>query len=477
MAFSDARFVAADGELTVDVVIIGAGAAGITLADSLSGRGMKVIVVESGGFTESNAHQLLYRGASIGIPYPPLERSRLRYFGGTTNHWAGWCRPPRAEDFAARAWVPNSGWPITLDDLDNYLARAAGRCDLAGDSFQLDDWLTPQDHLPPFDQQVFDTRLIRFSLPTRFAQKYKQRLAGHEAVTVMLNANMIGLEMSDGGDHVGRVHLKTLEQKPFSVRAAKVVLATGGIENARLLLSSSARSRLGVGNEHDQVGRYFMDHFKYALGILTIEPDVPLDFYQSHHRKGSRLKGVLGLTPDVLRRFEILPAHTEFIPLPDQAEQRRYRVDVRIDPAPNVDSRIRLDAPVDRFGMPRVLVNLQHTEVAQRTFRLVNELLHDALNGMDIGRFDSATGFSGKASLESATVTATGFHHMGATRMSDDPANGVVDRDCRVHTVDNLYIAGCSVFPGYEGYPTLTLVALALRLADHLADQFDAGLS
>lgn len=471
MAFRDARQLEQDAGITTDLCIIGAGAAGITIADGLDGRKFRVLVLESGGFEEESANQALYRGERIGMPYPSLERTRLRYFGGTTNHWAGWCRPPRHADLAGRDWIPDSGWPLSMEELDPYLIRAQRLCDLDPSGFETSRSGARGRPLD-LDPSTFETLVTRFSPPTRFARRFRDSLAASENVDVFLNANLVALGTSDNGRLVERLHCRTLEGRHFTVSPRYVVLATGGIENARILLASGGITGRGIGNEYDRVGRCFMDHFKFHVGTLDPHRKSDLDFYQRQAATAGEFKGVLGFTERILERYRISPAHIEFHADTGEDPGRRFRIDVRIDPAPNHDSRIMLDRVVDRFGMPRVVVALRFSGFEQRTFVTAMQLLKDGLERARIGDLDMPLVGGGEPLLDDARVTATGFHHMGATRMADHPARGVVDPNCRVHSMGNLYIAGCSVFPGYEGYPTLTLVALAARLGDYLADRF-----
>lgn len=461
MAFRDARGFVDGAVIDTDTCIVGAGAAGITLARRLAAAGRRVCLLVGGGFSRDDRLQQLYRGDHVGLHYPPLERTRLRYFGGTTNHWAGWCRPPLASDFAHRPWIADSGWPITLAELTPWLEEAQRVCDLAATGFTADAYARDGDGPLPLDPAVFHTRVTRFSPPTRFAAKYREEIAASAAVDACLHAHAVRLG-GPAGRRVDEVACRSTGGGHFVVRPRQVVLATGGIENARLLLASPGASRHGLGNERDLVGRYFMDHFKYRVGEFVAAPGVELGFYQRAERGGSSLKGVLGLAEPVLAAGRISPANFEFRRLDGAAP--RYRVDLRIDPAPNRDSRIRLDRVADRFGMPRVVVELHYGGIEPRTFAAAVEHLRGAVAEDRLGSLRVDGG-----GLADAAVNATGFHHMGATRMADDPALGVVDRHGRVHGVENLYLAGCSVFPGYEGYPTLTLVALALRLGERLA--------
>lgn len=471
MTFHDARRLDEGTVLTADVCVVGAGAAGITIADTLAGSNINVCLLESGGFEQSDAQQALYEGERTGIPYPPLDDMRLRYFGGTTNHWAGWCRPPRPEDLSERPWLPGSGWPLSMAELEPYLRRAQAICDLDPPGFEVERWLGPGERPLPLSPAVFRTSVTRFSPPTRFADKFRPALERSRNIDVWMHANVVSLNESENGRLIDRLHCRTLEGNGFTVQSRLVVLATGGIENARLLLASRRRRRRGVGDENNNVGRFFMDHFKFHLGTIAPAPGVSLGFYQRARRKGAELKGVVGFTEAALRRHRITPAHIEFHPAGQTGNRVTHRVDIRLDPAPNPDSRIMLDWTTDRLGMRRVIIDLRFSAIEQRTFSITASLLKAGIEQAGIGVLDTDWDTGDPPLLDAARMTATGFHHMGATRMSNEPATGVVDRNCRVHSVANLYIAGCSVFPGYEGYPTMTLVALAARLADHLRSE------
>ena len=106
-----------DRELQVatDVCVVGAGAAGVVLARNLKNAGREVCLLEAGGMDYENDTQTLFEGENIGAEYYPLDHSRLRFFGGTTNIWGGRNITLDPIDFKKRDWVPHSGWPISLD--------------------------------------------------------------------------------------------------------------------------------------------------------------------------------------------------------------------------------------------------------------------------------------------------------------------------------------------------------------------------
>ena len=159
-----------------------------------------------------------------------------------------------------RPWVPHSGWPFQKSALDAYYREAARivlvpHFDQARDEGQ--QW-GPGSVLT--ESGAFLTKQWHFSPPTRFARRYRAELAAASDARVYLHANVIGIDANEAGSGVARVRVSTLSGKQIEVRASHYVLATGGVENARLLLISDGVQQNGLGNDHDLVGRYFMEH-------------------------------------------------------------------------------------------------------------------------------------------------------------------------------------------------------------------------
>ena len=123
-AFIDARTVPGGHVIETDVAIVGGGPAGISLALALAPAPLHMTLLESGGMVFDGKTQALYDGRESGYPYLKLDASRLRYLGGCTNHWGGWCRPLSAIDFEARDWMPHSGWPFARSEIAPYFKRA-----------------------------------------------------------------------------------------------------------------------------------------------------------------------------------------------------------------------------------------------------------------------------------------------------------------------------------------------------------------
>ncbi|HEX3210200.1 MAG TPA: FAD-dependent oxidoreductase [Geminicoccaceae bacterium] len=525
----DARELETGALLEGDLCVVGAGAAGIAIALQFVGTGHRVLLVESGGLEIDGATQALYEGVNLGREYYELEACRLRFFGGTTNHWEGRCRPLDPLDFEPRAWVPHSGWPISRASLDPYYARAHELCQLGPYSYDPGFWFLPGEAALPFDPALVATGLWQFSPPTRFGKVYREPLARATDVRVLLNANLVDIETGEEGAAVRALRIATLEGKRFTVQARAYVLACGGLENARLLLAANRQVNVGLGNRHGNVGRYFMEHAHLPGARLLAAAPSQIGFYTYEERQprhgGTLVMGHLRLAPDLQTSAGLLNCDCNFVhdnvgasgyaalrrmltavehaKLPDhlladlalaledfddtfagllgRLGLREYHPDQAsfvmwstLEQAPNPDSRVTLAAETDALGLPRIRLDWRLSEADKRSLQEVHRTLAEEFGRSGLGRLQIDEWVDADLTTWSPRMIG-GHHHMGTTRMSDDPRTGVVDRDCRVHDMANLFIAGSSVFPtGGSANPTLTIVALALRMADHLREQVTA---
>jgi choline dehydrogenase-like flavoprotein len=543
----DANDFASGQPLVADICIVGAGAAGITLALESIGTGMDVIVLESGGLKDDRKTQSLYDGIVVDERlHSPLDRYRQRRYGGSTTIWGGRCMPFDAIDFEARPYIPHSGWPLNIDTLLPFYPKANRLCE-AGE-FAYAAGAAFERPLPPMieglDSPYFtaDT-LERFSCPTNFGARYGHKLRNAANVRVILHANVTGLHLDATGSTVKSVSVATLSGKSFSVNAGRVALATGGLEVARLLLASRDVKPKGIGNDHDVVGRYYMCHIAGTIGTLQFNgPPGSVRHGYDVSDEGVYCRRRLALTADTQRRLGIGnfiarlhhpritdPAHRTgilsllflaklFIPyeygkrlhgeekanlrtwlqhvrnivtdpfytiaflwhwLRDRTLQERkfpsviirsranrYSLDFHAEQEPNPDSRVTLSDEVDALGMPKLRVDWRYTSGDVETVKRALALLADDIQRSGIGHFEYD---EESVELEMTRYGAYGGHHIGTARMGSDPRSSVVDSDCRVHGVDNLYIASAAVFPtSSQANPTLTIVAMALRLAAHL---------
>ena len=511
--FIDLRTVPDGTAITGDICVVGAGAAGITIARELNGSGLVCVLLESGGMEFDSETQELYSGDNIGRPFFDLTTCRLRYFGGTTNHWSGWCLPLDAIDFEERDGLPYRGWPFARSALEPWYRRAQDVCQVGPFDYRPHSWGVLQPKLPvPFRGPHFVPRIAQLSPPTRFGSAYGPELRSSSNVTVYLQANACHFQMNEFDNEVQFVSVRTLSGHGFKVSAKKFVVAAGGIENARLLLVSGRAEGQGVGNSRDLIGRFFMTHICCWTGRLAIM-DPPTDFYfdpgyfRTYQSSGAPRTFVpyIGLSEETMRRrqlpnikllwkYEVLGESSNARPLTDfpsiihDMEGRRQYVESKVfrregvpvtgtklflnlEPVPNPDSRIRLSGERDAVGMRKVIVDWNVTAEDKHHGAAVLRLL-----GAEVAR----SGFGRVRSLledgDDDNWPADMYgdqHHMGTTRMHRDGSLGVVNEDCRVHGVANLYVAGSSVFPtAGAANPTLTITALALRLADHLKDEF-----
>lgn len=516
--FKDFRTVQDDTDLECDLCVIGAGAAGITIARELTGKNIRVCVVESGGFDIEVATQALYGGVNTGLPYYRLDASRLRYFGGTTNHWNGLCAPLDEMDFQVRPWVPYSGWPITRADLDSYYKRALEVCELGPYVFDESIWEHFEFEHPSLMPEKLQSHFWQRSPPTRFGQVYRDELKTAGNVTVLLNANVTNIASDEAGEKVTHVDISTLDGSKGRVLAKRFVLACGGMENVRLMLVSNHVHQEGLGNDHGLVGRFFMEHIRARSGTIGMaNVGRLLKMYANKHIDGVGYRPGMKVSEAEQKQKKILNIcatfEDEYKPIPSIQSGRRivsaikeggipedlgedirvimgdlygvadfaecrlkgqprcesvFYLRTRQEQAPNPDSRVTLSRDMDVLGMPRLSCDWRLSELDKQTAMEMAVIVGGEFGRLNIGRIqlaewledDSDSGWSGS------------YHHMGTTRMANDPRKGVVNSDCRVHGMGNLYVSGSSVFPtsGFVN-PTFTIVALALRLADHLSMQ------
>jgi choline dehydrogenase-like flavoprotein len=530
MAFLESGALAGTQELTTDVCIVGAGAAGLTIAGELARAGREVCVLESGGMNPDEQTQALCEMENVGYPVREGFMSRARYFGGSCNLWAGRSMRYEPSDMAPREWVPHSGWPIAYAELASYYPAAARILRLP--ALHQFDPAAHVDRMSPSERRLFAAGAMRPTVslwaktPVRFGARYRPLLRRAPHVRVLLNGNVTGLNLAPTGGRVDSVDVSPPAGSRIRVRARTFVLACGALENARLLLASRDRHPEGLGDRFDVVGRYFMDHPRAVFGRLRTFPgcrlpslrglplpdgkvqigialspaaqarDGLLDHYVTLEREvslysaegyqsavqamkvllrrghaGSRWnlrRAGLGRIPGfvyLLTAKELVPHglyrayRTLHNALDRNPKPRRYVIVYFCEQPPDPESRVTLSDARDPFGVNKLRLQWRLAPDVIRSVMQLQEILRARLGEAGIGTLEDGSDLR----------FTDASHHMGTTRMSDDPRTGAVDRNCRLHGVDNLFVAGSSVFPsaGHKN-PTLTIVALALRLADHL---------
>lgn len=455
---------------TCDVVIVGAGPAGITLARKLARYG-DVLLLEAGDRSEQPLASDALIGAVSGLPYP-LSETRARQFGGGTALWAGYCVPFDSHDFQKRSWLASSGWPIEAFSLEQHYAEAAHLLHVDDGLF---DYNALGEHpdgiIRQLDGDLFEPHVWRFGQPTAdFAEEYIGCLAENSAVTTILNACATGLRLSEDCHAIRTVEIRTHTGRTGNIRAKTIILAAGGIETARLMLASKQDLDSGVGNAHGNVGRWFMEHPHVTIEGIEMKPCEDLVHWVgvSAAQNGQKYTRCLGMSTRAQEENSVLNARAHFFRTPEMEETSAPAVGLFFEQAPNPDSYLTLTSERDAWGVRRVCLHWALTEEDSHSHRRVVELLASHL-------LDSEVAVQTGAIRASRKILHSN-HQLGTTRMSENPRDGVVDGDCKVHGIDNLFIVGGSVFPTVSwANPTLTVLALSIRLAHHIINHRHIG--
>jgi hypothetical protein len=452
-----------------DVIIIGAGAAGITLAKTLADTGKSVALVEGGGLEYSNQSQNIYKGVVTGDPYLKLDTARLRFLGGSTNHWAGFCRSFEEVDFQRAYLGVEYKWPIDFKDIEHYKKEACSILEIPSE----------------FEEEKQKSSNIKsikfqFSPPVRFKEKYFKELETSILITVFVNSNLASFKGSSR--KIQAIKIKSYNGNELSLSGEKVVLAMGGIENSRFLLWAEARYQNTFFDGDLPIGRYWMEHPHFTLGQALIDK-----------RKVS--KRFYSLTGDAQKKLNIMNCGFRVEYLRVNATKELIRDVLCVAPnlgkkltrlagrdlicgikfraaweqAPDKNNKVTLGDTQDAFGIPRVNLYWKKTPLDRKTVKKSVAEFNSWLMEIDGGRIK----------LDEWMLTDNkypendelgGNHHMGGTRMHESKIYGVVDSNCKVYGSENLYVAGSSLFTtGGHNNPTLPIVQLALRLADHLS--------
>jgi len=541
-----------ESELPVyDLCIVGSGPAGTSVAAELRDSGLKICVLESGLERVTDYGDDLRRVESEGIYVKDYSRERV--LGGASTTWAGLAAPLDEIDFEPRPWLECSGWPIEREELVPYWAAAERYRFPSSEAFGTDGFgaLRAKGSVQPEWEHIEEKVFLAPAEAQNFGREWRH-LYETEGVDAYLDATVLELtaeeESDEGGRRVEAARVRTRGGREFEVRARVFVIATGGIENARILLNSTENSPTGLGNEHDQVGRYLMNHPKNYHGILHLErplEDLPYFF-------GCMVRGFAGyaglrLEQSYQRERELLNSYVRFEPLfpwtdsqgvealvlfakrsaflmrsfrrgrgdevvslrdysetGDDSEVQnarktplewlrlalsipadagrvarylKYRLITKAKPKitrvrlrnfmemePRAENRVTLSETLDACGRPRPLVRHDSSAADRRSMCELHEVLRRELEAQGFGRLESQI-----ESTDPWPIDEEASHHVGTTKMGDDPETSVVDANCRVHSAANIYMAGASVFPTSGcANPTFTIVALSIRLAEHL---------
>lgn len=463
---------------TYDTCIVGSGPAGITLALKLAGNGMKVALLEAGGLDYSAMSQDYYECESVGHDAWP-EFTRLRYFGGTSNHWSGRCRPFEASDFDKRLINGLPGWPMSYNSIEGYLKEAMTILDL-----NVSAGFTPINK-PLLKSNFYPDKFAK-SPPTRFNTKYLDVISSHQDIDCLYNANIVDMRLDSSHQTVKSMAIASHEGNHTDITAKDFILCLGGIENPRFLLNCDQQMPGGIGNQNGMVGRCFMEHLNVPIGsFLHKDPEEasPMQFFTDDIFCSDQEIGKSNLSMSMVNKiksygrtraiktfFKNIACNLEIEEkvqfISDFSCPGMGTIGSLVEQAPNLDSRVSLSKAKDNMGLRRAKLDWKIAKYDERTIRSTAIEMAKQFSQADLGNIKLADFI-----LDKSLPIKYGHHahHMGTTRMSEDPKYGVVNTDCKVHDVDNLYIAGSSVFStGGACNPTMPIVQLSLRLADHL---------
>jgi choline dehydrogenase-like flavoprotein len=550
--------------IKTDICIVGAGPAGISLAREFINHQMEVTLIESGGLDFDPKIQSLAGGFTHGDIKPSIDVNH-RQFGGNANVWNIGFRPGEIGvrhaifdeiDFIKRDWVPNSGWPFGRKHLIPYYKRAQVVCHAGPFLYSPEYWEDKQVRRLPLDKTDLETGIFQFGSSQIFYKHYRDELIATKNISIYTYASAVELMTNESGKTITQIRVARPGGHNFWISARIFILATGGFENARLLLMSNQQQKAGLGNQHDVVGRYYHDHLQGRSGYFTpadsrlFNQMALYDLRQVNETSGM---GYLKLSKAIMEKEKLLNINCFLYPKPDQRRNlaiesfnflrreggflkppcsvasvfpkqsrtrhvlntlkgseyvfkmaclaqakmqstsyglgnggwsklrniskkfKQFEVWHSIEQSPHPNNRITLSPERDMFGCQKLQVHWHWPQGdINQTLRAQN-LIARELERAGLGKLKLEHDPQGLPNI----VRPVGSHHlMGTTRMHADPKKGVVDADCRVHGINNLYVAGSSTFPagGYAN-PTLTIVAMALRLGDLLKQQLAAQAS
>ena len=411
------------------------------------------MLLEGGDENYTTDSQNLYKGKVIGDKYFPLDVSRLRFLGGTSNHWTGWCRAMDAEDFVGKEGFPLTQWPINKNNLNGYLNKAS-------EILEIDP--IPADRI--IEGSGVKGIDFNFSPPVRFKDKYIARIKDSSNIYLATNANVTSIVPTD--NTVQSVSVTHDDNEKTSFTAHQYVLATGGIENSRILLWSNALSNGELIKNSSTLGRYWMEHPTFTIGeaFLTAKAHFEINKYglacfspTKQQMDNDRILNC-GIR---LEPTQYSKANQMFADLMCAAPKagkwaadllgKKLICSARIRAAweqePQASNRIELTEKKDRLGIP--VINLHYKKSANdiRTAKKSVEALADYLAANKLGRVKLNDWVIKGEAFPDDDDDLAGYHHMGGTRMASSPDQGIVDKDCKVHGPGQFVYCGVINFP------------------------------
>ena len=493
------------------VAVVGSGPAGLTLAKILVKKGLDVILISSGTVLYDRKQQDLYDGKIVDdIPLVPLSASRLRMFGGTSNHWTGHCGPFDDIDFQTRGFIPGSGWPIVPAEFKKYYKDAQELLELGTYKYSFTSNEEPQIFSESGD---FQSSYLSQN-PYRFGPEWRDFFEKSKNCYVLENANLTSVTIDENGRSISALGVRSIGGQTAKIVCDYAVLACGGIENARILLNSPLSARLPC------LGHYYAFHPRVVGAQLHLaKPLTKNNVFQWHQIDGATKKQFIKYTANfqitkeqpnyamnLLNRYsKRSPEFLAALRLRNRVRGDSFEGDISddllsvvsnlggliseysnhkslgaidtldlmtyIDPTPNFSNKITLNEDKDEMGVNRCTALWKPSDDDIKYTYEFNIKFAEMVGSSGLGRVKIHPLLKDRATFTKLVQDSSGGgHQMGTTRISNSLESGVVDKNLKVHDVNNLFCAGSSVFPTYSWVnPTMTIVALSVRLADHIS--------
>ncbi len=449
-----------------DVCIIGSGAAGITIAKYLSKYNLKISLIEGGPLDFSKKSQDLYKGELIGDPYYPLDVVRLRYLGGSTNHWGGMSRPFDEVDFERDYFGEEFKWPIKYFELKNYLKEACKILEIKN-NFE-------------YDQNDKDVKPIKFQFSkVQFKTKYESFLSNSKNISLFINSNLKDLHGENRT--LNKVTFESYNKNKIKISSKKFVFAMGGIENSRYLLWFQKKYNNKFFDDNRSIGKYWMEHPVFTLGKAFVKKTVFMKQYYSLTKSsqiekkifncGLRMHGISSNSTKQLLKNLLCTAPKIGERITNLLNKNLIcgvKLRAAWEQSPSKNSYISLTNKTDKFEIPKISLKWSKNDLDRKTVKETVNIFNKWFLKNDYGRIQLDKWIIDNENYPEDDELG-GLHHMGGTRMALNKNFGVVDKDCKIFGSNNIYIAGSSIFvTGGHNNPTLPIVQFSLRLAEHL---------
>jgi len=462
-----------------DIVVIGAGAAGLTFVEKTlkQNNKLKICLIDAGDRNNNNLNnftKINFRNKKLN----PVDLNRLFLFGGTTNHWGGYCRPLDPEDFIARNISNGTSWPFKYDELKKFEKEAEKILQL-NKSFNKLKKLNNEIHsLKKFNIEEID---FDYSNTEVFSKKF---IYFRNKVDLKLNLIAYKLNIDEISNKVINLELiDTKNKHKIKLFAQKYVMATGGIETTRFLLNNNNVSKKNYFNKSKKLGIGFNDHPHCVVGdfvsfdnfhTTNIRNNIRyfkhnFDFQKNNNILNSSSRVVaLKNTSDI--NFELIKEYKNLFT--DSKKKILYTgyITSVIEQEIKNENKISLSSVMDDFGIPQVDFKFKMSKLDYKTVRTTSINIAKWLASNNYGRVKLKKWIIDEQKIPDDEEFLWYGHHMGTTPMGNKIDQSVVDKDLKIHGLDNLYILSSSTFPtGGASNPTFTIVQLALRLSSHFS--------